>query len=82
MMDRKIKENATEKWRVTHINAIIKINIGDRKEGLEASERMCEGRVYVESWKTRWKGKILNLAEVREQQLNSTVEGDDEHDCN
>jgi hypothetical protein len=26
--------------------------------------------------------KNLNLAEVREQQLNSIVEGDDEHACN
>jgi len=26
--------------------------------------------------------KKLNLAEVREQQLNSVVEGDDEHACN
>jgi hypothetical protein len=52
MMDLKIKEDATEKWRVTHNNAIIKIDIGDRKEGLEASERMSAGRVYVERWKT------------------------------
>jgi hypothetical protein len=32
MMDRKIKEDATEKRRVTDINAIININISDRKK--------------------------------------------------
>ena len=47
MMDRKIKEGAIEKRRVTHINAIININISDRKEGLEALERTSEGRGYV-----------------------------------
>jgi len=47
MMDRKIKEDATEKRRVIHINAIIKLNVNDQKEGLEASERMSEGRGYV-----------------------------------
>jgi hypothetical protein len=36
----------------------------------------------VERWKTRWKEKNFNLAEVREQQLNPIVEGDDEHACN
>jgi hypothetical protein len=52
MMDRKIKEGAIEKRRVTHINAIININISDRKEGLEASERTSEGPGYVNRWKT------------------------------
>ena len=47
-MDRKIKEDATEKRRVIHINAIIKINVNDQKGGLEASERMSDGRGYVE----------------------------------
>jgi hypothetical protein len=48
IMDRKIKEDATEKRRITHINAIININISDRKEGLQASEIMSEVRGYVE----------------------------------
>ena len=82
MMDRIINEDATEKRRVTHINAHINMNINDQKEGLEASERMFEGREYVERWKIWWKEKILSLAEVREQQLNPNVEGDDEHTCN
>lgn len=47
MMDRKIKEDATEKRRVIHINAIIKLKVNEQKEGLEASERMSEGRGYV-----------------------------------
>jgi hypothetical protein len=51
-MNRNIKEDAIEKRRITHINAIINIIISDRKEGLEASERMSEVRGYVERWKT------------------------------
>jgi len=51
MMDRIINEDATEKRRVTHINVHINMNINDQKEGLEASERMFEGREYVERWK-------------------------------
>jgi len=47
-MDRKIKEGATETRRVIHINTIIKINVNDQKEGLEASERMFKDRGYVE----------------------------------
>jgi hypothetical protein len=49
MMDRKIREDATEKRRKTHINAITNIKISDRNEGLQASERMSEVRGYVES---------------------------------
>jgi hypothetical protein len=48
MIDRKIKEDATDKTRVIHINALIKINVNDQKEGLEASESMSEGRGHVE----------------------------------
>ena len=51
MMDRIINEDATEKRRVTHINVHINMNINDQKEGLEASERMSEGREYLERWK-------------------------------
>jgi hypothetical protein len=39
-----IKEDATEKRRLIHINAHINMNTNDQKEGLEASERMSEGR--------------------------------------
>jgi hypothetical protein len=60
MRDRKIKEEATEKRRVTHINTVININIHKnyQKEGLEASEEMCEGRGYVESLTKLLKEKI------------------------
>jgi hypothetical protein len=48
VMDRKIKEDATEKRRVTDINTTINININNQKEGLESLERMSEVRGYVE----------------------------------
>jgi hypothetical protein len=38
--------------------------------------------VIYEKPKKLWKEIVLNLAEVKEQQLNSIVASDDEHACN